>query len=85
VRVAVSKLIVALLNKVPKSSVFISNKSSEEHLLLLDGPKGVLEIGIVRRGWLRGITGFGLTRMRGGIMGCGLDDLGYPVKVSPVK
>jgi len=42
------KLIVALLDKVPKSGALKSNKLSEENLLLLNGPKGVLEVKIVR-------------------------------------
>jgi len=74
-----TKLIVALLDKVPKSGVLRSNKSSEGKLLLLDASKGVLETGVVRSG---------RTRMRGWMMRCGLINLGitrYPIKVSPVK
>ena len=42
------KLIMALLDKVLKSRVFRSNKLSEGNLLILNGPKGVLEVRIVR-------------------------------------
>ena len=45
-----TKLIMALLNKILKSGVLRSNKCSKGDLLLLNGPKGVLEVGIVRRG-----------------------------------
>ena len=78
----------ALLEKVPKSSVLRSNISSEGHLLLLDRPKGVLEVDIVSRGWFRGRTRSGLTKMRGWMMRCGLNNLGitrHLIKVSPVK
>ena len=44
------KLIVALLDKVPKSGALRNNKCSEGNLLLLNGSKGVLDIRIVRRG-----------------------------------
>ena len=83
-----TKLIVALLGKVPKSSVLISNKCAKGNLLLLNGSKGVLEVSIVRRGWLRGRTRACWTRMRGWMMGCGSNDLlitSYPIKVTLVK
>ena len=48
-----TKLIMALLDKVSKSGALKSNKCSKENLLLLNGSKGVLEVRIVRRGWLR--------------------------------
>jgi len=70
-----TKLIVALLDKVPKGGALRSNKCSKGNLLLLNGSKGVLEVGIVRRGWLRGRTKSCLTRMRGWMMGCGLNNL----------
>ena len=60
-----TKLIVALLDKVPKSGSLKRNKHSGGNLLLLNGPKGVLNIRIVTRGWLRGRTRYGLTRVRG--------------------
>ena len=44
------KLIVALLDKVPKNGILRSNKCSKGNLLLLNGPKGVLDIKIVRWG-----------------------------------
>jgi len=77
-----------LLDKVRKSGVLIRNKSSKENLLLLNGSKGVLKVGIVRNGWLRGRTRSYLTGIRGWMMGCGLNNLvitRYPIKVSPVK
>ena len=49
-----TKLIMVLLGKVPKSDVLRSNKCSNGNLLLLNGSKSVLEVRIVRRGWLRG-------------------------------
>ena len=45
---ATQKLIVALLDKVPKSNALRSNKLSEGNLLILNGPKGVLDIRLVR-------------------------------------
>jgi len=45
-----TKLIVELLEKVPKSGVLRSNKCSKEILLLLNGSKGVLDVRIVKRG-----------------------------------
>jgi len=83
-----TKLTVALLDKVPKSSVFRSNKCLEENLLLLNGSKGVLEVRIVRRDWLRRRTRSSLTKMSGWIMRYGsnnLDITRYPIKVSLVK
>ena len=40
----------ALLDKVTKSYVLRSNIGSKGYLLLLDGPKGGLEVSIVSRG-----------------------------------
>jgi len=60
-----TKLIVTLLDKVPKSGALRSNKCSEGNLLILNGSKGVLGIRIVRREWLRGRTRSDLTRLRG--------------------
>ena len=83
-----TKLIMALLDKVPKSGALGSNKSSKGNLLLLNGPKGVLEVRIVRRDWLRRRTRSSLTKMSGWIMRYGsnnLDITRYPIKVSLVK
>jgi len=41
---------VAHLGKVTKSNVLRSNISSKGYLVLLDGLKGALEVGIVSRG-----------------------------------
>ena len=54
----------------------------------MNGPKGVLEVRIVKWGWLRGITRSGLTRSRGWMMGYRLNNLlitRYPIKVTSVK
>ena len=83
-----TKLIAALLDKVPKSSILRRNISLEGHLLLLDGPKGILEVGMVSRGWLRERNKSDLTKMRGWMMGYRSNNLiiiRYPIKVSPVK
>ena len=45
-----------LLDKVMKSGVLRSNIGSNGYLLLLDGLKGGLEVGIVSGGWLGGRT-----------------------------
>ena len=45
-----TKLIVALLDKVLKSGALRSSILSEGNVLLLNGPKGVLEVRIVRWG-----------------------------------
>ena len=45
-----TKLIVARLGKVPKSGALRSNKLSEGNLLLLNGPKGIVEVRIVSWG-----------------------------------
>jgi len=82
------KVIEALLDKVPKSGALRSNKCSKGNLLPLNGSKGVLEVSIVRRGWLRGRTRSDLIRMRGWMMGFDSSDLvitKHPIKVSPVK
>jgi len=81
-------LIVALLDKVPKSGSLRSNQCSEGNLLLLNGPKGVLNNRIVRRGWLRGRTRSSLTRVRGWMIGCGSNNVHitrYLIKVTSVK
>ena len=83
-----TKFIGVLLDKVSKTSALRSNKCSKGNLLLLNGSKGALEVGIVKRGWLRGRTRSYLTRIRGSMMGCRLNNLvitGYLIKVSPVK
>ena len=82
------KFIVVLLDNVPKSGVLTSNKCSKENLLSLNGSKGVFEVGIARRRWLRGRTRSCLIRMRGWMMGCGSNNLvitRYPIKASPMK
>ena len=60
-----TELTVSLLDKIMKSSILRCNVGSKGHLLLLNGPKGGLEVSIVSRGWLGGRTRFGLTRRRG--------------------
>ena len=45
-----TELLVALLDKVMKSGVLRGNVGSKENLLLLDGPKGGLEVSIVSGG-----------------------------------
>ena len=83
-----TKLIVALLDKVPKSGALRSNILSEGNLLILNRPKGVMEVRIVRWGWLRGITRSGLTRSRGWLVGCESNNLHitrHPIKVTSVK
>jgi len=83
-----TKLIVALLDKVLKSGVLRSNKYSEGNLLLLDGSKGVLVVSTIKRGWLRGRTRSCLTRMRGWVMEYGSNNLlvtRYPIKVTSMK
>ena len=45
-----TELVAALLDKVTKSSVLRRNICSKGYLLLLDGPKGGLEVGIVSWG-----------------------------------
>jgi len=70
-----TKLIVVLLDKVLKSGALRSNKCSKGNLLLLTGSKGVLEVVIVRKGWLRGRTRFCFTRMRGQMMGYRMNNL----------
>ena len=82
------KLIVALLDKVSKSGILRGNKCLKGNLLLLNGSKGVLEVGIVRRGWLRGRTRSCLTRIRGWMMGCRSNNFiitRYLIKVILVK
>jgi len=59
------ELVMALLDKVMKSGILRSNICSKGYLLLLDGPKGGLEVGMVSRGWLGGRIRSGLTRIRG--------------------
>jgi len=51
----------ALLDKVMKSGILMSNIGTKGYLHLLDGPKDGLEVGIVSGGWLRRRTGFDLT------------------------
>ena len=83
-----TKLSVALLDKVSKSDVLRSNKCSKENLLLLNGSKGVLEVGIVRRRWFRERIRSCFTRLSGWMMGCRLNNLvttRCPIKVSLVK
>ena len=82
------KLIVALLDKFPKSDTFRSNKISEGNLLLMNGTKCVLEVKIVRWGWLRESTRSSLTRLRGWLVGRRSNNLliaRYPIKVTSVK
>jgi len=77
-----------LLDKVPKSGTFRSYKGTEGDLLLLNGPKSVLNIRIVRWGRSRGRTIVCLTRVRDRLVGYGSNNLiitRHPVKVSPVK
>ena len=77
-----TELVVALVNKVTKSGILRSNISLKEYLLLLHGPKGGLQVGIVSRVWLGGRARSGLTRMRAWRIGCGLSNLGitrYPI------
>ena len=77
-----------LLDKVPKSGAIRSNKTSKGNLLLLNGPKGVLEVRIVRWRWARGRTRPCLTRSRGWLLAYRSNNFvitRYPVKVSPVK
>jgi len=50
----------SLLDTVMKSWVLRSNIRSKEHFLLLDGPKGGLDVGIFSGGWLGRRTRFGL-------------------------
>ena len=45
-----TKLIVSLLDKVPKSGILRSNKCLKGHLVLLNGSKGIMAVSIVRRG-----------------------------------
>ena len=81
------ELIVPLLNKVTKSGVLRGNVGSKGQLLLLNGPKGGLDICIVSRGKFRGGTRFGLTS-EWGWRRCKANNLRitrYPMKVSPVK
>ena len=76
-----------LLDKVTKSVVLRSNICSKGHLLILNEPKGGLEVSRVSLGWLGGRTKTGVTRIRN-CRGCGLDNLGiarYPIKVNLVK
>ena len=83
-----TKLIVALLDKVSKSSILRGNKCSKGNLLLLNGSKDVLDVSIVKRGWLRGRTRSYLTRRRGWMIGCSSNNLfiiRYPIKVSSMK
>jgi len=82
------KFIVALLDKGPKGGALKSNKLSKETLLLLNVAKGVLKVRIVRWGLLRGRTRFGLTKSRGWMMGCRLNNLlstRYPIMVTSGK
>ena len=75
----------ALLHKITKSGVLRSNISSKGQLLLLNGPKGGLEVNIVSRWWLEGKARSCLTRMRGSRVACRLNNLAitrYPIKVS---
>jgi len=44
-----SELVMKLLDKVTKSGILRSNIGSKGYLLLLDGPKGGLEVGILNR------------------------------------
>jgi len=77
----------ALLDKVMKSGILRSNICSNGHLLLLDRPKGGLEVSIVSGGWLGGRTRSSLTSKRGWRR-CGLNNLGitrYPIKVILVR
>ena len=76
------------LGQSPEKRCSQKQQCSEGNLLMLNGSKGVLEVSIVSRGWLRRRTRSGLTRMRGWIMGYGLNNLvitRYPTKVSLVK
>jgi len=45
-----TELVVPLLNKVTKNGILKGNIGLKGHLLLLNGPKGGLEIGIVSGG-----------------------------------
>jgi len=77
----------ALLDKVMKSGVLRSNIGSKGYLLLLDGPKGSLEVSIVNGSWLGRRTRSNLTS-KWGERGCRLNSLGiarYLIKVSSVK
>ena len=56
-----TKFIVALMDKVRKSDVLRSNIGSKGCLLLLDGPKGGLEVSIVSRESFGGRTKSSLT------------------------
>jgi len=78
---------VVLLDKVMKSSNLKNNICSKGHLLLLNRPKGGLEVSIVSFGWSGGRTRTGVTRIRGW-RGYALNKLGiarYPIKVCPMK
>ena len=82
------KLIVALWGKVLKSVALKSNKLSEKNSLHLNGHKGVLEVKIVRSGWLIRRTRSGLTRLRGWLVGCRSNNILItkdPIKVNLVK
>jgi len=82
------KLIVTLLDKVLKSGALRSSKLSKGNLLLLNGPKGVLEVKIARWRWLRGRARLCLTRSRSWLVGCRSNYLlitRYPIKVTSVK
>ena len=57
-------------------------------MLLLNGPKGVVEVRIVRWGWLRGRSRSCMTSSRGWLVGCRSNNLvitKYPIKVTLVK
>jgi len=78
----------ALLNKVAKNGAVRSYKCSNGNVLLLNGSKGILEVGIVRREWLRGTTRSYMTRITGSMMGCSMNNLvitKYRIKVNSVK
>ena len=76
-----------LLNKVTKSSIVRGNTGSRGHWLLLNGPKGGLEVGVVSKEWLGRGTRSGLTS-KWEWRRCGLSDLSIVrclLKVTSVK
>ena len=57
-----TELVIALLDKVTKSGILRSNISAKGYLLLLDEPKGGLEVDLVSGGWLGRRTRSSMTR-----------------------